>query len=1058
MSIQNINIKGMNLHSNIADSNYGDCEELINVKSENGQLRVDTDYEVVSADIPYYDIIVHYVGTQTMYIGKDAQGVVWFDLQTGDVQNRLYESTTPEDIHLSTSGNLLIISDTNSVNTSVFAWKDNKYSLFFDGSVNFDVLVTFSQTQLDNITIRNIQESDTEVDESNIIRTVQAYLNRLERDNVHAAEGGFLMAFTLTMYDEENEIGPFQLQYIPIRCDETIFDDNGFVHQAALLSKIYTSKAYRNIQMQIYTLSDLAKYKDVIKRVNLYVSSPISRLDLTESGVTAEWVKESSGVSYFHVTVAEKTMESSNIERQLLYLNKSWDTDEFINLSDGAFIAYDIVFGGDSQTTGRTMPVTNAHLLRAGKLLTYNSRVHYYDSKVRVNIQDIPSLSSSDVTSEDGYLNANVSAYLHMRAENQNIVQRYSNSVKIKQTELGYDIYLPKYIVMPDTRAYKLTIVYDDETASWIKEISLAPSPAYDYAYAYGSKNNGAMTKGEIPQVTDNTYSEYDVINVSAQQNPVYFPANNSYRVQGNIITLALAIEPISNVQIGTFPLYVFTDRGIFVLSRGSGAVLYGNLDVINTDIIQAVTQTRTGAIYIANGNVYMLNGRQTINLSLQIDGRFDTRLRQAPAYSQCCFSDKLYDIRNLISLVPLRDYLKQSKLIYVPAREELIISNPNYLYSYVFSLMYKQWRKIQDIYTPMASNLICKSVLQNSSAAKAAQGSIIVANAVIIPEHSFDCTAHATHTGKYTSKAGEKYALIVSDVQVSASIFRYPTSLAVIMSTLTRDIDYLDDYYANDILNIYYGLEYEEGLVIRLVNLTTGGDIINVTLDELKTPVIIPDKGIGDTIKINTYDCGTITEGDSVLTITNNISNTINTNTDTLHFNANASNNVVSVAANEPGAAGNNLSLQMEHGNYFTIVVKDIAGGKDVSLEPGDYVQVIDMTRPVDVNKTIHIQTRPISFADVYATISRTVLYCRSLLSQANNLSMYIFASNNLQDWQCVSGAQKSGISIDHIRLPRVARAYKYFVIIIGGYVYSYTELGNIAIDVTPKFNKKLR
>lgn len=89
MSIENVKIGGINLHPNISDSRIGDCEELINVKSENGNLRIDTDYEVVSADIPYRDIIIHTVGTQKMYIGKDSEGIVWFTPHTGEVLSKI---------------------------------------------------------------------------------------------------------------------------------------------------------------------------------------------------------------------------------------------------------------------------------------------------------------------------------------------------------------------------------------------------------------------------------------------------------------------------------------------------------------------------------------------------------------------------------------------------------------------------------------------------------------------------------------------------------------------------------------------------------------------------------------------------------------------------------------------------------------------------------------------------------------------------------------------------------------------------------------------------------
>lgn len=1056
MTVNIIPIKGMNIYSQISDSSIGNCEELINVKAENGQLVIDTDYEVVSADIPYTDILVHNVGTQTMYIGKDTNDVVWFDLKSGEILKRFEVSSSVDKIHLATTNNLLVISDTLAVKTTVYAWKEDKYNLIFDGSIKFEVFTTFTQTETSYLDVENgFQDINDAIDESIIIKSIQANLNKFEQENINAAEGGFLMAFTLTMYDGKSEIGPFSLQYVPIECDKTIFNEDAFALQAInATARIRTDYLYRNVRLIINRLpTSLDKYKDVIKNVNLYVSTPISRLDLSLNGID---VKKDNITGLLSVTVTEKPIKSRNIERQLLYLNKSWNLQDFFRI-----IEYDIVFGGDTQTTSRTMPVTNAHLQRAGKMLTYNSRVHYFDSRVRVNIIDIPSLSEGveNYPGDESVVLASVSAYLFLRTEQKEIVQKFDNKARIKKTDTGYDIFLPEVIIMPDTRAYRLVVTYEDEESVWIKEVPLTPSLAYDYSYAYGAVVNGEMIKGEAPEVTDNIYSEYDIINVSEVNNPVFFPASNSYRTQGNIITLALAIEPISNVQIGTFPLYVFTDKGISVLTRGTGAVLYGDLEIINTDVVTAVTQTKTGVVYIANGYIYSLLGRQVIILSMPIDGDYDAYIRKCKAYSECCVNDKLYNVGNLISATTFKNFLENAVLSYVPATEEIIVSNPNFIYSYVLSLLHKQWHKINDIYGSIHSkSLLFRTVLQNSSAARSAKGRITISSAIIQKAHTFTATASAQHIGKFTSKPNEKYALVISDVQVSASLFFYSTSLAVIMSTLTQNVEYLDDYFDNDILTVYYGLEYKDGTVLRLVNLTTDNDVFSITFKQHNSNVSIPDKGIGEEVVINSTSKFAITADDSVLTIATSIAEKINLETNKFLFSANVSNNIVDLTANSAGAAGNDLDVEIAAGDYVALTVESFSGGKDVTLEPGSYIQIVDFSRPKHADKVIHIQTRPITYGDKYTILSRSILYCKSILSAKDNLSMYVFASNNLFDWECVSAVQRTGISVDHLRILRVARSYKYFVFIIGGKVYSNSELKNLVVDVKQKYVKKLR
>lgn len=1048
--LQNIQFKGINLHPNIADSSFGDCEEFINLKSENGNIRVDTDYEVVSADLPYSDIIVHIVGNDRMYVGKDSEGVVWFDKDTGEVLNRLYHTSHPDEVYLATTSNLLTISDTHTINTIVYRWINNAYELLFSGDINFDVHVSYTQGDVDKfrVTWPNTDRMDT----SEVIKYLQSELNRVESENKNFAEGGFLMGFTLSLIDG-NEVGPFNFRYVSIENDDSMFTDNGFVQRILPgVYEIYSNKAYRQIHLEIYKMTDLSKYDNIIKNVNLYVSQPISRLDLSMSGVNVVYNSDGpiADDGNLHVTIAEKSAPQKTIEKSLLYLNKSWSLSEFIELTDVQFISYDVVFGGDAQTTTRTMPVLNAHITRAGKMLAYNSRIHYYRSFVRLNIE-LPYLTTSEAAND--YLNTNVRAYLSLKAEGKNIVQEFETYCNIKQTSSAPDIYLPEFIIVPDTRAFLLTIVYN----GWVKKISLAPSPSYDYSYAYGEKNNGLMESGEAPIVTDNTYEERDIINVSAQNNPIFFPVNNSYRCQGNIITLGYIIEPLSEVRFGTDALYIFTDRGIYALSLGSGTVLYGNFDIVNSDVIDAMTQTRSGIIYAANGCVNVLNGRQTINISLPIEGKVDTSIKKSRAYSECCINDKLYNVCSLLSQVPFREYLRGAHMSYVADGNELIISNNNYAYSYVFSFIYSSWRKISGVYTKLRSNLLLRNIPKSSSSATQAQGEIVVCNAIVAEDRTFSTTGHARYEGRYTSGHNEKMALLVSDVQVSASLFLYPTNLAVIMSTLTKELVYMDDYYSNGALDIYYSLPLETGTTITLKNLTTGNVIFNVTLSPLNSIVTIPNKGIGEVITINNIPTRAVATADSVLTLASLISDTINSNP-ALQLIGNAANNTIDLTAVPYGDSGNHISVTIGENVYISTYVNPMSGGKEVTIEPGDRHQIIDRNHPCDVNRVVHIQTRPFAFADVYTTINRAVMYCRTILSQANNLSMYIFASNNLQDWQCVAASQKSGISIDHIRTSRSGKAYKYYTIMIGGYIYSNTEIGNVALEYTPKYAKKLR
>jgi hypothetical protein len=70
----------------------------------------------------------------------------------------------------------------------------------------------------------------------------------------------------------------------------------------------------------------------------------------------------------------------------------------------------------------------------------------------------------------------------------------------------------------------------------------------------------------------------------------------------------------------------------------------------------------------------------------------------------------------------------------------------------------------------------------------------------------------------------------------------------------------------------------------------------------------------------------------------------------------------------------------------------------------------------------------------------------------------MYIYGSNNLTKWKCICAAQRKDCDISQITTDRAAKAYKHFIIMIGGIVPQSTELSNIILAIEDVADKKLR
>jgi len=1081
MSRTNIRFKGIVRNANISDSAIGDCEELINVSSENGVLKIVKDKKPISVNIPYKDVTIHETGGQQNYIGKDSKGWVWFDPLTGLEKMRLYDSI--DDVHVAFLNNMIVISDIVAIKQEVYIFKNGAYSKFYDGlDINIPYTLNSKGCSIQEKTYRVSGLSKEE-----FITGCQSVRNRILSENKDHCEGHFLVAFNYTLYDG-SEVGLIGLKSIIqgsryTRNGESVPEEevlNAFISpqatsasDSAILAKFIPQKFYSRYTLTIAENEDLLRYKDLISKVNLYVSRPISRFAFdTEHLITQlitfgsdpiiNWPAnpstatedETPGVKFSSIPLDETKIESS-----LMFKMKSWTLEE---ISRG-IEEYNLSFSFDEQTTNKTMSVSQPAIERAGKMFPFNNRMHIYDSRARL-LAKLSAVSERLGTYQE--VQGTVIVYLNNNSDSD-LVMVYS-SVPLYILESGtVSLVLPRMIVYPDSRAYKIRYVY----GTYKYDITLASSPAYNYAYAFDDIADMEPFDEDIPEHND-TYEEDSSLNVTAQNNPIVFPVEHSYLFPGTIKALAYATEPVSQTQISQYPLYVFTDKGIYAMEQGindprlntTGTVLYANQILINTDQCDdTVIQTRSGVVYISNGGIYILSGRNSLNISLPLSGNLDTDIRTAVAYPQCCMNNNLYNVENNLSQVKLEDYLPNASLVYIPFRDELIVSNPDYQYSYVFSFIYKSWHKITETITGVSRNVVQKAIFTSSSVAKAAEGRITIGSAVITPQHTFTCVRQAIYSGgDYQSNMNEKYALVVDGVQVSSAQIKYPTRLPLLIALLCKDIPYLDCWYDGTSHYILSSMEFKQGATVELVHTATGYTVFNIEFDTYESVVNIPAKGVGDSISVMnnigvTVSTRQISSSDSVLSLTNELSEVINGN-HLLGVHADTSINDISLTASTPGSSGNNIILTVGSGNYVSIYQEQLSGGKDITLEPGDYSVLIDYTREQDATKVIHIQTRPITFDQVFTIVQRCILYCRASITSEHNLSMYLFASDNLKDWQCVSASQKSDVIIEHIRLQRSARAHKYYIFIIGGKVFTTAELSHLAIELQERFNSKLR
>lgn len=1062
-----IELRGINRKINSSDNDTGFCSELINLKPENG-VKVVPQKKIYSVNIPFRRIKVHKIGQIINHIGikEDSSGIeiVHFDKDTGFIIQTIASFKADSEIYYTLLNNQLVISDKTGIKEYVYKFTSS-YELVCSG-IDFSFNCEMTSEFTDEVYSKTIISKSKE----EFISSCNGYINEFKATNKHYCEGIFLYAFTVTLIDG-TETGMYNLKSVATEYnDKHPSEDGAFVNiylydsdKFSLSAGFLFNDFYQSHNLTIEKSEELyARYKDLIKSVNLYVSVPISRMPLTDSTfiTDVEWnnsgINAGSMISKIDVTYPK----DSGVENALLYKQKSWTLKEF---SDG--FSYKLEFGGDKQATGATMEVSQPYIERAGKMYTYNNRINFYDSIVRLNtpLGDI----YNPIGSTDSVI---CDVYVYINTGNKDCVLKHESvKVGIKETDGTQYINLPDMLVYPDSRAYRIVFVVINGQDEYIGKIvtlkNLNPSGAYNYSYYFGGETakNILSPQDEVIPELSNVYEETDSLNVTANGTPMVFPVKYSYKFDGNITALSVAMESLTESQVGQYPINVFTDNGVYALQQGNGDVLYASIVPISNSNCynDNIVALKGGIAYIAHNSVWLLSGMRQTKLSEIIEGSPDIYIQNNDSYLKCC-SNRLYDIAPYLSRVNFKDYItNETTLSYSPTNEELIVSNKNYNYSYVYNFIYNAWYKITGTYSFIGDNLMLRPSISNMENPTPSSATITLSAIHKEKEKSIYSLSYATYDQDIVCNSAEEIAMSIDDKQIASAVFNQPTEMNMAMATLCEKIDMLEDYKGS-----IYSIQDLSGKNLKVYNATTKTTILETLFTAEQKYVSIPNKAVNSililTIQNESYST-VITDTDSISSVLQKLCDNINNNSSVVS--AVTEKNKIHLTSKEKGTKANDIAISITSTDkdYVYVTTSDniMTGGKDYSVNDVTGYQIIDwIDDKSNTQQIIHAQTRPIHLErqNGYKILRRTIANCLATIKDNENLSVYIFGSNNLSQWKCIGASQRQNCNVAQITLDRTAKAYKFFVLIIGGVVNDNTELSNIIITTEDVTEYKIR
>lgn len=333
------------------------------------------------------------------------------------------------------------------------------------------------------------------------------------------------------------------------------------------------------------------------------------------------------------------TFTDNKLPEQTFYLLKDIPLREFSLGKKQVTLTYELL--KDVELNARYSPNNNIHDVSFGASIDYNERFHIGDITTHLakpnNILD-----TVNVGSDSEALNVKCQATLEL--EKKLYKSSVATSVIYDHTALNLISPFRNVITYHDYRCKAVSISVDNGSGATTKEMTMLPATSNNVAYWV--QQNVYTTLGydtlHYPQLSfmpfsrqsfTQTIPQWEVndsivatnkVMVSQTNNPFAFDFANTYSfgsADNKVLAVQSAAVEMSDAKFGEFPLYVFTESGIFGLQSGAESV-YSNVVPINYD---RIINPRTLAInynivYITKKGIHLLNSEGSTLISQPID------------------------------------------------------------------------------------------------------------------------------------------------------------------------------------------------------------------------------------------------------------------------------------------------------------------------------------------------------------------------------------------------------------------------------------------------------
>ena len=177
--------------------------------------------------------------------------------------------------------------------------------------------------------------------------------------------------------------------------------------------------------------------------------------------------------------------------------------------------------------------------------------------------------------------------------------------------------------------------------------------------------------------------------------NPFYFPVLNIYTVgTGNILNICAATKAMSQGQFGQFPLYAFTDEGVYALEVSSTGTFAAKQPITRDVCLSAdgIASLDSAVLFPTQRGILLLSGSTAMSISDTICTEYPTDITSLPGFAALHKLLGHADGDSCFPTKPFQEYVAGCRIIYDYVHQRVWIYNPAYTYTYVYSLRSQLW------------------------------------------------------------------------------------------------------------------------------------------------------------------------------------------------------------------------------------------------------------------------------------------------------------------------------------------------------------------------------